>query len=332
MSSQKNLIREHNLDLIKKQLFQKGKLLASELVKQTGISMVTVNSLLKELVQEQLVLEGKQVQGESGRPAVEYHFNYDLSHSLLLSLEEASGKLFIRSFLIDLAGIVLKEEQVAFPDVQLDSFIRILQLQLTKHPFEIRNISISIPGKIYNGVIQSSWHDKLDGWNLAQAIREVSPLPFFIQNDAHLVTIGHCLLKGISFEEATVGIYFPRQSMPGVTILAHGGLLEGNQGLAGEAKYLPNMINEHFPCDDEQLAKLLSALLPLYNAVIAPKRFVIATNGVSEKLLLQAIRVNQVLSRQPNTAEIEFVRDFQQSLLLGLHWLIYQGTPYDLSC
>ncbi len=52
MASTTHTIRQQNKQLVLKTLFQNGALFASDLVKKTGISMVTTNSLLKELLTE----------------------------------------------------------------------------------------------------------------------------------------------------------------------------------------------------------------------------------------------------------------------------------------
>ncbi len=69
----------------------------------------------------------------------------------------------------------------------------------------------------------------------------------FYQNDAHLLTVGHCIAKQISLSENIVGIYNPENSMPGITLIFNASLLEGQNALAGEAKYLPGFIDKGAP-------------------------------------------------------------------------------------
>ena len=57
----KNSIREKNRTLIQRTLFQHKRMFASDLVKETGISMVTINSLLKELMESGSIYEGELV-------------------------------------------------------------------------------------------------------------------------------------------------------------------------------------------------------------------------------------------------------------------------------
>lgn len=326
----KNLIRKKNLERVKRELFQQKKMFASDLVKVTGISMVTINSLLKELVAAGTVQEGALVQREIGRPAIEYEFNDNQEHALLLSIQENKGFLEIKSFVINLRGTIQREATIDFSEITMANFQKILTNELAAAG-PVEAIGVLLPGKIADGVVQSSWYEKFDGWPIAEAVKEVTPLPCYFQNDAHLITIGYCIWRTISLTETLVGIYYPRKSMPGITIFSNRKLLEGQQALAGEAKYLPGFMDRPLPETDQELAQKLADLLPFYNAAIAPNRFILSTTETPEALIQAAIAKNTLLPMQMNQSKIEFVSNFQQCIILGLHWLIYQGTPYDLS-
>lgn len=326
----KNLIRKKNLDHVRRELFQHKKMFASDLVKATGISMVTINSLLKELVADGSVQEGPLIQREIGRPAIEYQFNDDQAHSLLLSIQEVDGLLEIKSFVINLRGSVQRETTVDFSEISIANFQRIVAEELAVSG-SIEAIGVLLPGKIADGVVQSSWYEKFDGWPIADAVKEVTPLPCYFQNDAHLITVGYCIRKNISLKYTLVGFYYPKKSMPGITIFSNRHFLEGHRSLAGEAKYLPGFMDTPLPNTDQELAQKLVDLLTFYNAAIAPDRFILATVDTSEDLVKETLAANPLLPKQMNQPEIAFVSDFQQSIVLGLHWLIYQDTPYDLS-
>ncbi len=91
------------------------------MTKETGISVVTINTLVKELVAENIIIEGEIAQPPSGRPAICYHFNYDLSHFLLLSIKEqrihAKRSLCIVGKIVNLIGDVKYDARVYFTDV-----------------------------------------------------------------------------------------------------------------------------------------------------------------------------------------------------------------------
>ena len=76
----------------------------------------------------------------------------------------------------------------------------------------------------------------------------------------------------------------------------------------------------------------LSALVPFYNAAFAPDCFVFASTAAIEEDLLAAITHDPFITKQPNHPVYTFVHDFDQAMILGMHWLLFRNTPYDLSC
>lgn len=171
----------------------------------------------------------------------------------------------------------------------------------------------------------------MDRWPIHQLIEEVTDLPYYIQNDAHLFTIGHCLLKQLPLSETIVGIYYPQNSMPGVTLLANSSLIEGHDSLVGEAKYFPLFLDNGNPETPVELAENLSSLITTYNALIAPDRFVLAVDPNIQAIVEESIAHNQYLTKQPNSPVFTYLDDLETSIILGLHWLIYHHTPFDLA-
>lgn len=66
MASNNHLVRSQNKQLVLKQLFQHESLFAADIVKATGISMVTVNSLIRELLAEDTIIKGPLQQKKYG--------------------------------------------------------------------------------------------------------------------------------------------------------------------------------------------------------------------------------------------------------------------------
>ncbi len=122
-----------------------------------------------------------------------------------------------------------------------------------------------------------------------------------------------------------------KKSMPGITILSKGVLIEGQKGLAGEIKYLPMLMDKAAPGTDEELVHNLSEIVAIYNAVIAPSIFVISSENIDEEMMKRQIGDNTHLSRQPNKPVIYFDRNFQQSITVGLRWLVTKDTIYKIN-
>lgn len=333
MTLNKNEIRENNLIKIKTLLFKKRQALTSELVTETGLSVVTVNSLIKQLVEESVVTEGELVKQSLGRPAISYSFNYERKHYLFLSIQENltnnKRKLIVVSTITNLAGDQKAQEKFDFTTPSLPLLISITKkLVSTNYVFE--KIGLSIPGKLFNGEIISSWEALLDHWKIIEQLEEATGLAVVCQNDAHLLTIGYCIQQNFMKSETVVGIFYPIESMPGITILSQGQLIEGAKNSAGEAKYLPFLLDRPTPKNNRELAVNLSQIIDLYNAVIAPNAFVISLNSSHPELLLETINQSGILNKQLNKPAILFTDDFQKTLWLGLFWLVTKNTFYEI--
>ncbi|WP_207940544.1 hypothetical protein DOK78_001949 [Enterococcus sp. DIV2402] len=333
MSKNKNLIRDKNLAILKSFLFQKGTALKAEMAKETGISVVTINTLVKELVAENIIIEGEMVQPPLGRPAICYHFNYDLSHFLLLSIQEqqihAKRSLCIVGKIVNLAGDVKYDARFDFTDISMEFFIEKLT-HFIHLGFDLTKIGLSFPGKIYNGVVLSSWESLFDYWEFENEWSKHSSIPLLVQNDAHLLTVGTTIQQKLSKLETIVGIFYPENSMPGITIYANDGLIEGGHNLAGEAKFLPHLIDAATPDTTAAFMTSLLEILAIYNAVLAPDTFIISADSVEEATIRQAIQQSTLLAKQVNQPNLLFVEDFQTALTYGLRWLVTSESIYQL--
>lgn len=330
MESKRNLIRKVNIESVTSLLFKNEKMFASEIVKQTGISMVTVNSLLKDMVNQNLLTEIENVPRDIGRPATLYIFNYAHKLSQLFLFIESNKELSLESYTIDMRGEIIGHESVAIKDISQMSF-QILIASKLKDKQNIHSIGIILPAKINEGTITASWYGLMDNWDIQALVQEVTDIPCFFQNDAHALTIGHCILNQIKLSDPIVGIYYPKDSMPGITLLVNATILQGQHSLAGEAKYLPLFLDQGSAQNIEEFHQNLNYLIAIYNTVIAPSRFIIS--GYKDLKAKNELYVhdNHYLALQPNKAIIDYIENIKQSMILGLHWTIYKDTPFDLA-
>lgn len=325
----KNIIRTQNTEDIKKVLFKKGRAVASELGMETNVSMVTVHSILKDLLKEGSITEGEMIQKGVGRPALEYKFDYDYQLSLHISLIHNNGKAKIIGEVVNLLGDV--KEKISIDLVQYNQKEVADYFEEIYHQFSyVYNIGIMIPGKIHRGKVLSGWDRLIAGWDMEKSIREYTDKPLFIQNDAHLITAGYCISHNIPKSEMIVGIYYPSLSHPGISIFTNGDLIVGRDSLAGEAKYFPDlMYNEKARSSDEIMQHMIK-FLPFYNAALAPHRFILILNEELHPESEVSSYLNQVLQDQINHPKFEYIQNYFPMSRVGLHWLIYKDSIYEL--
>lgn len=329
--TKKHLIKEENLKKMKRFLYQCEIATKAELAEAASVSVVTSNALVKELVEGGIFLEGAQVQREMGRPATNYYFNYNHQHFLLISIQEKNRSLEIEARVVNLKGISSYEERIDFSTIALDDLAKEIESLCEKFPTVVA-IGISFPGKTSENIVTSSWYDKMNGWNFKEKINDYVSLPVYIQNDANLATIGYCIEQGLPKKHLVTGIYYPEQSMPGISVFVDNLLLTGNNGLAGEAKYLPIFSGQE---DTKQLDfdayfQNLIDLIILYNGFAAPHTIVIFRSGhtLLEEQIVQQLEKTPAFIRQPNRPKIKVTDSFNVSVFKGIQWLAMKESIY----
>ena len=103
------IIKEININFVRKVLKDKGQATKQEIAKETGLSFVTVGTALQHLLTQNEIFEAKMAQSSGGRPAQQYSYNYDFAHALALHTYEKEGLHFIHSSVINLNGEIVSE-------------------------------------------------------------------------------------------------------------------------------------------------------------------------------------------------------------------------------
>ena len=316
-----NYLKERNLKILKRILFEKKTATKTELSNISTLSTVTVNSLVKVLVETGEFIEGELIQQKMGRPAVIYSFNYNFQKYLLLSIQEEKNKLYINTVITNMAGEITDRKLYSFENIEMQAIIEIID-EAVKENNSIAAIGISIPGQTKDEKIFVSWNEKLNGWNLKKEISSKYDIPVKVENDANLVTVGYCIKNNIYSRESVVGIYFPKDSLPGASIFWDGKIFTGKDGLAGEIKYLPDFINyRKITSADSVIEKLINTIV-LFNSITAPGLFIIYAENINEDEFQKRVYDNEIIKRQPNVPVIKVADTFREDIITGLQWLV----------
>ena len=316
-----NYLKERNLKILKRILFEKKTATKTELSNISTLSTVTVNSLVKVLVETGEFIEGELIQQKMGRPAVIYSFNYNFQKYLLLSIQEEKNKLYINTVITNMAGEITDRKLYSFENIEMQAIIEIID-EAVKENNSIAAIGISIPGQTKDEKIFVSWNEKLNGWNLKKEISSKYDIPVKVENDANLVTVGYCIKNNIYSRESVVGIYFPTDSLPGASIFWDGKIFTGKDGLAGEIKYLPDFINyRKITSADSVIEKLINTIV-LFNSITAPGLFIIYAENINEDEFQKRVYDNEIIKRQPNVPVIKVADTFGEDIITGLQWLV----------
>lgn len=316
-----HLLKEKNLNKLKNILFSRKSATKKELAVASGLSTVTVNSLVKDLIENKEFIEGEAIQQKMGRPALNYYFNYNFQHYLLISIQEIQTKLYGMVKITNMLGEVKQEKTYALEDTEITSVIAIVE-EIIQLEGSIGSIGISIPGKAKDEVVVVSSYDKLNGWNLKKEIQKKWDISVEVENDANLATVGYCMTNKIPQSESVIGIYYPEKSMPGASIFFNHQLFKGQHGLAGEIKYLPHFIEQKDSISFEESVEKLIETICFYNSILAPHAFVIHMNGLNQHTLEKHTFENSIFKRQPNKPELYYAGSFDEDVMSGLQWLV----------
>lgn len=275
------LVKEYNLKLVQKQLFELRKASRQQLSALTGISNVTMGSLLQQLLDSGEALETEKLQPASGRPASIYAYNADRQRVLLLSVVfEGAGRHFQAS-LLNLYGEALWEESrpaACLGYAETKEYVgRLLHLA---EP--VGAVGIGLPGVGFGEYFHQGRAAEYLSLQALEELQEESGIPFQLENDVNLAAMGYAAAHEIGPDSALAYLYLMKGTYGGSAIYLNGRLHLGNNRFAGEL--LPPPYGADWPGMSERPAKQLEdalflTLLP-YLSILAPHRLVVASDYI----------------------------------------------------
>lgn len=287
------MVKEHNLRLVREQLFRARSATRQELSAVTGISNVTMGSLMRKLLESGEVLESEEMQVTTGRPAHVYSYNAQSSYRLLISVGIHEGVSLLSSVLVNLYGETVWEE--TRPVQPMDKGTTLSYLNRLLH---LRNpvsaISVGLPGVGFDSYLRGS------GALSLEALEELAQEPHLsiqVENDVNLMAVGYAARHHLGTEETLAYLYLMKGSYGGSAVLVDGKLHHGKNRFAGELLWPPYGPDWHQVTGESKEAQqdaLLLTTLP-YMSILAPHRVVIASDYLTESQL-------EVLETEARTA------------------------------
>lgn len=315
-----NLVKEINLNLVRQVMKRVEMASKPQLAALTKLSVVTINSLVKELHELGELVEDETVPSSGGRPALTYRFNYNFRLALVIHLKEPHKGLEVSAAVINLENQVLAKEESTTTVFNKEQLYTMIGDLLTRYP-SIKVIGIGIPGQIVDGEITVASHPEMTGIRLIDELQAQFNLPVLVENDINAAISGYCSKQELTDEECIVGLYFPLQYPPGMGIYLDEKILKGKKGMAGEIKFLPLQINWYQELDPDTFIEAVCQIIQTVNAILAPDKIVIYQNLVNPATWDTAWL--SFLSRQlmPSFPEVILQDTFQQDFESGMRWL-----------
>ncbi len=275
MEKKDNLIKKVNLDKMRNALKSAGIATKPQLADITGLSVVTVNSLMNTLLAAGEVLPDLTVASEGGRPAASFCYNSKFRMALAIYMHEYHGQDTAFYCVVDLLGNVIERREQSLSNVCVESFDAQIEELLGSYS-QIQGVCFGIPGEEVNQKLIISDYEKMREQSLSGHIGEKFHIPVLVENDINAAVMGYCRQNNIPGEECVIGLYFPDKYPPGAGIYLGGNIYKGKDGLAGEIKYLPLGIDwDSFVYHSEEIKEIIIKTIQTFCCICNPDQIVL---------------------------------------------------------
>ncbi|HIV54231.1 MAG TPA: ROK family protein [Candidatus Anaerobiospirillum stercoravium] len=291
-------IREKNLERVLRTLHKEQVATATRLNKLTGLSVVTINKLLSQLVDSGQVTIGAHTKNLKGRPATTYHYNAAYKLILVISCYKRSGHDYAGYSIHDLFGECIERREELLQMVHTDEFKVAIENYLERYP-KISMIGISMPSDSIGGRMASALRRDPLSRRLAQHMKNRYHLPVFFETDINAATLG--AFKRHAHYEFVCGLALVPGRSPVCSFCYNGSLIRGRDGLAGEVKHFPMYNNIGIlPLDPEAADDLAVRTLQAVTCVLNPALIIVYAESLKHGPALS----DRLKRRLSNEAEI----------------------------
>jgi predicted NBD/HSP70 family sugar kinase len=242
-AADQTVMRRQNLSFVLRQLRDGGPQSRARLAEATRLNKATISSLVTELVNRGLVVEGDHARGEVGRPAQAVRLSGE--HVCGLGAELSAGYVAVAG--LDLNRRVLVQRQAALsgpraePEEAVDGLDKLVRAAVRETaPRTIAGLSVAVPGLVEVATGQLLHAPNL-GWSrvplaelIAARIRDLG-LGLHVDNEANLAA----LAEASSRPTVRTLVLLTGSSGVGAGIVVDGSLLRGASGYGGEVGHMP---------------------------------------------------------------------------------------------
>ncbi len=315
------IIKEINISLVRKTLKSKGIATKQQIATETGLSLVTVGTVLLHLAAQHEVFESELSPSSGGRPAQQYRYNEDFAHALIIFPYESDGNIIIQSTIVNLSGQCIYSVDSQVEAIDMKVFERIIEPLYNAYP-SIQAIGFGHPGVEESGKIIVSDYKMLIGTAFTEHFSSLYHVPVILENDVNAAVIGFANQKKLPHNSILVYLYFPDQHPPGAGILINSELFKGMRGFAGEVGTIPLGIewDDELYSSSGMLCEAITKLILTICAILNPDKVILNGSFLSEEHMA-AISQNCGAELPQNILPViqlsdSFVADYQDGLIV----------------
>ncbi len=325
------LVKEHNLNLVRKQLFELRQATRQQLSAATGISNVTMGSLLSQLLETGEALEAEKIPSAGGRPAVVYSYHACRQYALLLSVGFEKTEYRFRAVLINLYGEVVWEATRPAACLGYEETLEYLnRLLRVREP--VGAIGIGLPGIGFGEYLHKGKGAEYLSLEALEVLRQKTGLPIQVENDVNLAAMGYAEHNGIGPKKTLAYLYLMRGTYGGSAVYLNGKLHLGKGRFAGEM--LPPPYNSGWfhmdPENSEAIEEALFTTLLPYLTILAPHHLAIASDYIREEQLRSVEARLSALVGPQHCPEFSPAGDFRRDYQKGLERMTLEQLPFPI--
>ncbi len=307
-------IKEHNKELISDYIKNSQlPLTIRQISEGAQLSVVTINKLILELIENSTIKALEKHAKTGGRFATAYEFNATKELILIIQFIENGDNLVVNYHIVDLLGQVIEEKSLSTNNLEelLDNINHFRRV----YP-QIVLITCGITGVEIDGELRIMDFLPLRNINLAQEIKDSTHIETIIENDINAATLGY----SSNDDEVLSGIYFPEKFPPGSSLIINQTIFKGSNNISGEIKYLPSFKNVKYPLSQQEISLKVFDSIQTIIAMYAPHKLIIFIPKVWENILDLEKTKNELKEIFPKGTlpQIEISSDFSSLYLAGL--------------
>lgn len=316
-----NLIKQANTHKIRLAMAKNNSVTKPQLSRITGLSVITVNSLVKALLDTGEIIEMGRTTPKTGRPAALFSINKNFYQILIVYILEFEKNEAVYYHICDRTGATLEVYHKPVSEVGLNTFDNTIRIILNKYPF-IKIIGFGLPVAESSKKIISSDYPKLIGTHFCEHIENKFNISCFVMKDIFAATYGYYHTQAEESEKNVVGIFFPHRYPPGAGFIQDGKLIVGRNGLLGRVDLMSGPTNwNHLAANKEDLIDAFIDIIRKTICLYNPDTIVIYTSLDYELVIkgIDSILVSQV--EQLMLPRIVKRESMEEDYLLGLKQL-----------
>ena len=305
-------IRINNSNKIRKLFITKTEDKASEIAKETNLSVMTVNRILKSMLNRGEVYKSFIHLKIGGRPHNLYSYNYNYIMGLVIYAYKKNDIISFNSVLLDSFGRKVTKSIKKLDSISIIDIDKELSFYLKKYP-SVKIVSLSLPNLRVS-------KDKLRSFILDFPLKDKVKIEKKYKIELNFVSTVNAAAYGIynkddsPTNEAYMAIFSEKNDLKRSGLVINKQIYLTHNNKSGLVNYLEKKEYSSGNILLEQLADIIIPSCALFN----PKKIIIYGRALNEELIkLLRFRIGRTFKHSINTS-IDYEKSISIDFLIGI--------------